>query len=178
MKAIFFMVFLLPSLALALVQCPYGLENDPYPGNCGRYIDSNADFICDHSQPEIEFSSGQPTASATPNRGKNYNLILISAIVFPLYFTTFLLSKFRIIKLITHRKIWNVILLFSFLVVGSLGILLVMRISFGLNLNLPFNMLFWHVEAGIVMSMVAIFHILWHLSYFRSLFRHQKKDSD
>lgn len=30
--------------------CPYGLVNDPYPGNCSRYIDLNGDGICDLSQ--------------------------------------------------------------------------------------------------------------------------------
>lgn len=30
--------------------CPYGLENDPYPGRCFRYVDTNNDGICDRSQ--------------------------------------------------------------------------------------------------------------------------------
>lgn len=40
------------SLAQAWDSCPFGLENDPYPGECGRYIDTNNDGICDLSQPE------------------------------------------------------------------------------------------------------------------------------
>ena len=30
--------------------CPYGLVNDPFPGQCPRYIDLNGDGICDLSQ--------------------------------------------------------------------------------------------------------------------------------
>lgn len=30
--------------------CPFGLENDPYPGRCFRYVDTNNDGICDRSQ--------------------------------------------------------------------------------------------------------------------------------
>lgn len=30
--------------------CPYGLVNDPYPGQCPRYIDVNGDGVCDLSQ--------------------------------------------------------------------------------------------------------------------------------
>lgn len=31
-------------------DCPHGLENDPYPGNCGLYVDEDANDICDHSE--------------------------------------------------------------------------------------------------------------------------------
>lgn len=30
--------------------CPYGLVNDPYPGQCPRYIDATGDGFCDLSQ--------------------------------------------------------------------------------------------------------------------------------
>jgi hypothetical protein len=32
-------------------DCPRDLVNDTYPGACSRYIDTNKDGICDHSQP-------------------------------------------------------------------------------------------------------------------------------
>lgn len=35
-------------------NCPYGLENDYYPGDCHRYIDTDKDGICDRSQPTPE----------------------------------------------------------------------------------------------------------------------------
>jgi hypothetical protein len=31
------------------VACPRGLVNDPYPGQCRQYVDSNGDGICDYS---------------------------------------------------------------------------------------------------------------------------------
>jgi hypothetical protein len=33
------------------VACPFGLINDPYPGRCRHYVDSNGDGICDYSVP-------------------------------------------------------------------------------------------------------------------------------
>ena len=33
-------------------NCPFNIENDPFPGECGRYIDTNQDGICDLSQDE------------------------------------------------------------------------------------------------------------------------------
>jgi hypothetical protein len=32
------------------VACPFGLVNDPYPGQCRRYVDGNGDGICDLSE--------------------------------------------------------------------------------------------------------------------------------
>lgn len=37
----------------AEVECPYGTENDPYPGDCALYTDENADNYCDYSQEEL-----------------------------------------------------------------------------------------------------------------------------
>lgn len=33
------------------VACPFGVVNDPYPGRCRHYRDSNGDDMCDYSVP-------------------------------------------------------------------------------------------------------------------------------
>lgn len=33
------------------VACPFGLVNDPYPGQCRRYVDQDGNGICDLSEP-------------------------------------------------------------------------------------------------------------------------------
>ncbi len=53
-----FNLFLIPGIAQTWNSCPFGLENDPYPGECGRYVDSNNDGICDLSQPNPEKTEG------------------------------------------------------------------------------------------------------------------------
>jgi hypothetical protein len=40
-----------PVPEIASVACPFGLVNDPYPGACKRYVDTNGDGFCDLSQP-------------------------------------------------------------------------------------------------------------------------------
>ncbi len=35
-------------------DCPKGVVNDPYPGDCARYIDTDNNGICDHSEPAPE----------------------------------------------------------------------------------------------------------------------------
>ena len=47
-------LFLVPGTALAWDDCPKGLVDDPYPGECARYVDTDNDGICDHSQPAPE----------------------------------------------------------------------------------------------------------------------------
>jgi hypothetical protein len=53
--------------------CPYGLVNDPYPGECRQYTDKNGDGICDLSQPELIASSAValPSGSITIHSGNN-----------------------------------------------------------------------------------------------------------
>lgn len=45
--------------------CPYGLVNDPFPGNCSRYIDLNGDGICDLSQSVTITSTNTDTSSSS-----------------------------------------------------------------------------------------------------------------
>ena len=52
---IILIIITLSSLSVyAWDNCPFGLEDDPYPGECKRYVDSDNDGICDLSQPAPE----------------------------------------------------------------------------------------------------------------------------
>jgi len=48
------------------VACPMGLVNDPYPGRCKHYRDSNGDGICDYS---VAGSGSNQSASSTNSFG-------------------------------------------------------------------------------------------------------------
>ncbi|KXB05350.1 hypothetical protein AKJ49_00995 [candidate division MSBL1 archaeon SCGC-AAA382A03] len=91
---------------------------------------------------------------------QTYNLLPILIVLSLSYSITLFLSKRKSISTLTHKRIWNVFLLITFLASGILGILLVIRINFGFVIPLPFNILFWHVEAGIAMFVICIFHII------------------
>ena len=164
-------------LIAAWDNCPRGVVNDTYPGICNLYVDSNIDSICDYSQenPQTQLNSiTQTKETLQPLPAKltiNYNLLSISAILIVIYLSSFILSKTNYITPVFHRRLWNAILMISFLGAGISGILLVLKLSYGINLLSQINMLFWHVETGIVMTLISIFHILWHLPYFKSYFR-------
>lgn len=184
MKKIIFELVLLvfiPATILAWNDCPYGEAGCPYPGDCGRYIDTDGDKICDHSQPAPEDRNieiintkaigGKNLTTDNKQSRAAYHLLPTSIILVFLYFITHILSKKKIISIANHRKIWNFLLLITFLISGLFGILLVIEINFSIALSLPFNILFWHVEAGIAMFAISIFHTLWHWSYFKNIFK-------
>lgn len=142
-----------------LTLCPFGLTNDPFPGQCARYIDADKNSLCDYSQ-----SSSNSTLTS------NYHLFPIIIVLGLLYGISLLLVHKKLLTLATHRKIWNLLLLITFLISAILGILLIMKINYNWQI-LPSNSLSWHVEAGIAMTTVSLFHILWHWSYFKNLLK-------
>ena len=178
---ILFLLILIPLVTLAWDDCPYGEVDCPHPGDCSRYIDTDGDGICDHSQPvpkdrNVETINTQTISdkNLTANNKQSamtYHLAPISLFLILLYFITHILSKKKVISVVKHRKIWNFLLLISFLISGFLGILLIIKINFGSTIPLPFNTLFWHVEAGIAMFMISIFHTFWHWAYFKNMFK-------
>lgn len=100
-----------------------------------------------------------------------YNLLPIIIVSTVLYLLTWILSKKKIVSQKLHRRVWNMVLLVTTLVSALLGLLLIVNLEYKAGISPPFNMLFWHVEAGIAMSAVAIFHILWHWKYFTRIFK-------
>ncbi len=251
------------SPVFAYDDCPFGLVQDPFPGECGRYIDTNGSGFCDHSETlaqnkttpldattntEVETDpneliTGQdlktktvqevadlyridvqkfilglnqmmevtnitPATSfqllhdnygaepskikglasdlaagkeinieameKTPTQTKNvfqssYNFGVLSAVVLSLYILSFILMKKKVYSILTHRMMWNMLLGTNFFITAVLGILLVLRIDHGIKIPLPINILFFHVEAGIIFALIAIFHIAWHYPYFKAM---------
>ena len=95
-----------------------------------------------------------------------YNFNLITIIVLLAYFSSFYLTKIKKITQIQHRRFWNFVLLITFLVSCLLGLFLAFSIDKKLSLSWYLPLIWYHVEFGIVMSIVAIFHTVWHFPYF------------
>jgi cation transport ATPase len=101
---------------------------------------------------------------------KPYLLLLISILTLALYAFTAILVKMKKMKKVTHRKIWNVILLITCLVSCLLGFFLAVVKNYDINIMryyLPILKL--HVDFGISMTLIAVIHIIWHLKYFKNL---------
>jgi hypothetical protein len=100
---------------------------------------------------------------------RGYAFAAPALVLTALYVASLWLVREKKISLLAQRRIWNVFLLASFLVSAGLGVLLLFRINYGVGVPLPFNSLYWHVEAGVAMTVVGVFHALWHLPYFKSM---------
>jgi hypothetical protein len=251
-----------PTSALAWDDCPKGLVNDPYPGACRRYVDTNGDGICDLSQSKpsdtttttalavTTTTSGTPptgdcplgpcsgcgaclsggiTATATADNSSDASTAALAAaggsavvlsstdsstttttesglpaseaasasvavasaagggfithyLVSPLalgflfiYGASFYLYKTKRIRVTTHRKIWNALLLGTFLITGIFGTILAVQLDYALPFTLPVNLLFWHVEAGIVMTFISLFHMGWHFKYYKNMVKNARE---
>lgn len=152
-------------------DCPYGYVDDPYV-RCGLYVDTNSDHLCDLSQEPVKTVEVIQPIIIKPR----YEFVGVSIILTIIYLVSFFLYRFNKITVVLHRRIWNILLLLTFLVSAILGILLVIRINYGVLFDfLPFNMLYWHVEAGIAMTIISLFHIGWHWRYYLSYFKKDDK---
>lgn len=142
-------------LAWAWLDCPYGKINEPFPGSCELYIDTNENQICDYSE------------SAPGNNLKEgklpFYLIFFTLAFYFLHWhavnKTKLPKKFKWLNQASFRYFWNLVLLLSFLptAVSSILLLLKVRSSF-----LPFL----HNQTGIVFVTMAFLHLLARFRYF------------
>ncbi len=165
--------------------CPYGLVNDPYPGQCPRYTDLNGDGICDLSQTGTLTStnSGTTDSSSPTNNssddsnstvnpdtnnggdgstfsdGTDFNVIPISLILIGSYLFTHLLFSRGILSQKKHRRIWNLVLTVGFVGTGFTGALLLLLINLGIKTALNPSIDYWHAEISILMFIAALIHM-------------------
>lgn len=132
------------------------------------FVDENSNTVDSVLMAESTVEEGEDHTTVV------YPLIEIGATTMLLYFFTWLLTKFKVLKISVHRKIWNVILLLSFMVSGLLGLMLVIQINYNVLADWYSTFMWLHVDFGIVMALISVFHILWHTKYFGLLFRKHK----
>ncbi len=99
-----------------------------------------------------------------------YPVLPIAIISLILYMLTWLLAHMSVIKKRLHLKIWNVVLLVTFLTTAILGLILAIQVNYKLSIPGIKKMLIWHVDFGIGMTMTGIFHLLWNWLFYAKLF--------
>ncbi|MGB9980164.1 hypothetical protein [Methanobacterium sp.] len=86
--------------------------------------------------------------------------IVIPSIPFVMgYLVTYTLYKTGLIRKSLHVNLWNFILFSAFLVTAVAGFILMILLDLGLITSINLGLLYWHVEFGITMALVTLFHI-------------------
>jgi hypothetical protein len=61
--------------AASALVCPFGYRNDPWPGQCYRYVDSNGSGYCDYS--EAMTATGSETTTQAGNSTARETLVIL-----------------------------------------------------------------------------------------------------
>jgi threonine/homoserine/homoserine lactone efflux protein len=105
----------------------------------------------------------------------SYNFLPIAGAVVALYIVSWLLARSGRLSVLLHRKAWNAVLLSSFVGTIVFSLLNVLAYDTGISVLPAFiNVTFWHVEFGIICVLVALFHALWHIPYFKQYLPKEK----
>jgi spermidine synthase len=104
-----------------------------------------------------------------------YPLFPITILVVLFYALSFVFSRIGLVSKLNHRKFWNVLLLLTFLATALLGLFMVVKINYKLQFPFYEKLVAWHVEFGIGMAIIALFHFSWHLRYYIRLFHPEKQ---
>jgi hypothetical protein len=112
---------------------------------------------------------------AGPTGPPRYYLSPVAIAFLLVYGASFVLYRTKRLKVATHRKVWNVLLLATFLMCGLIGMVLVVGLTRGTPWEPPAWLLVWHVETGIVMCLISFFHIGWHLRYYLAIVTGKRK---
>ncbi|MEA3461310.1 MAG: fused MFS/spermidine synthase [Bacteroidota bacterium] len=98
--------------------------------------------------------------------GGAYHLTSIGILLLISYALSLVMVRTRLLIRQQHRKFWNYLLLLFFLSTALLGLLMVVKVNYKLDIQWIEEAMQWHVDSGIGFSLVALFHLFWHISYF------------
>lgn len=115
---------------------------------------------------EGETLSRTAEAASQSVKPKPYHVEAITLACLLCYLLTYLLVRFKKMQKLTHRRIWNSVLLVSFLVSCLLGFFLVVQLNYHLAMGVFTDILKLHVEFGLAMTIIGVIHVVWHLKYY------------
>lgn len=99
----------------------------------------------------------------------SYELVPVSLIIIILYAISYVLYKEGVITEAVHAKIWNIAIFVMGLILATIGLLISIFAEYGLSIAVNALMVFWHVEIGIVVFIIALFHIHLHWERFKKI---------
>ena len=98
-----------------------------------------------------------------------YFLLPVTIFLIILYVLSYFLYLDGTITKRTYKLIWLAVLIVSSLIVSIIGIYMEILVNLQL-LPIDPNLIFWHVEAGIITTITGIFHIHIYWKKFKNIF--------
>ena len=93
------------------------------------------------------------------------------------YLFTYSLYRMNLIKKTWHINIWNLIIGLTFLISAGAGFVLLLFMEFGVALPISAQLLYWHVELGMSLVLVTVFHFHTYWKSSKTMFVLVKKRS-
>lgn len=146
-------------------ECPFGITNDPEPGQCGRYVDENNDGYCDLSKEDIK-TTKQPDSNNQKPEKENHYLLTSTIIIILGYLIGLIAVKKGKISVINHRKIWNWLLLITLIPTLISSVILALNIEYGIKIGQIADAGFGHITFGWMFLIISLLHFGWHFSYY------------
>lgn len=84
------------------------------------------------------------------------------------------LAKHKKIKKLTFYRTWNVLLLITFTVSALLGLLITAKLIYQFHLPYLKPIYILHVDFGVAMSVISLFHVYKHWAYYTKILRSNK----
>lgn len=100
-----------------------------------------------------------------------YHVIGTGIIISILYLISFSFYMLGFYSRNLHRKLWNTILAVTFLFTAIAGIFMALQINYKWNIPFIKTILKWHVEIGVAFGLTGLFHFLWNLKYYGTIFK-------
>jgi hypothetical protein len=88
-----------------------------------------------------------------------YDMIIPAIPVITGYIFTYSLYRLNLISKSLHVNVWNLIVGLVFTISAGAGFLLLFLLDFGFKLPISPQLLYWHVEFGITLALVTLFHL-------------------
>ena len=107
----------------------------------------------------------------------SYDILLPSIPVILGYLLTYALYNMGLIKKSLYVNIWNIVLLLTILVSGLAGFILLILLDIGISIPISPELLYWHAELGITVTIVTLFHLHTHWNATKAMFIQAKMRS-
>ncbi|NYB51402.1 MAG: hypothetical protein HVN35_02395 [Methanobacteriaceae archaeon] len=106
-----------------------------------------------------------------------YDMILPAMPFIVGYLFTYALYRLNMIKKAIHINLWNMIIGLAFLISAGAGFTLLVMLELGVSLPISQPLLYWHVELGVTLALVTIFHFHTYWKSSRTMFIPAKRRS-